>query len=201
MSFKSALASVKLRRVEKHMEGGQKAFPDALRNPKQVLVCLPAGLRELTVVKQFLPTIQDLFKPATISLLTTPDIRVADILPRKGFNVITTTSDQAGWTGMPKKSFLESLQKNKFDTILDLNLDESVFTSAVLLAFPAALRIGRGNHRGNPYYNLEIKTKYLRDERNIYRSMLDILQYIKTGQFPERRPNSGSATPLEESCT
>ena len=178
-----------------------QAFPGALKNPKQVLVCLPGGLRELTIVKQFLPTIQELFKPATISLLTSPDIRVADILPRKGFNIITSTTDHAGWTGLPKKSFIESLQKIKFDTVLDLNLDQSVFTSAILLAFPSALRIGRGNHRGIPYYNLEIKTKYLRDERNIYRSMLDMLHYIKTGQFPERRTKSGSATPLEESCT
>ena len=42
-----------------------------------------------------------------------------------------------------------------------------------------AVRIGRGNHLGQPYYNLEIKTKYLRDERNIYRSLLETIKLIK----------------------
>ncbi len=45
-------------------------------------------------------------------------------------------------------------------------------------SFPRAVRIGRGNHLGIPYYNLEIKTKYLRDERNIYRSLLETLSAL-----------------------
>ena len=32
---------------------------------------------------------------------------------------------------------------------------------------------------GIPFYNLEIKTKYLRDERNIYRSLLETISAIK----------------------
>jgi len=91
---------------------------------------------------------------------------------------MTPSMDQITWTGLPKKSYLKQLSEHKYDTILDLNLNESGFMSTILLNFPEAVRIGLGNRLGNPYYNLEIKTKYLRDERNIYRSLLETLGAI-----------------------
>ena len=64
------------------------------------------------------------------------------------------------------------------DAVLDMNLQPSRFIAMILLSFPNAIRIGRGNHLGEPFYNLEIKTKFLRDERNIYRSLLETLGQI-----------------------
>ena len=84
---------------------------------------------------------------------------------------------------MPKKSYLKVLNDYKFDLILDLNFEQSIFISTILLNFPSAIRIGRGNHLGEPFYNLEIKTKYLRDERNIYRSLLETLGRIMNRQI------------------
>ncbi len=130
-------------------------------------------------MKQFLPSITDLFKPADIVLLSMPGVRVTDIFPRKGFQILSPSADQITWSGLPKKSYLDMLKDLKIDLVLDLNFEASHFTSSILLSFPRAVRIGRGNHRGDPYYNLEIKTKYLRDERNIYRSLLDIIGGIK----------------------
>jgi len=172
MGLRDFVASVQIGMQKKRVEGRQLSFPADLQKPKHVLVCLPEALRELTLVKQLLPTITYLFKPADISLLAPPGVKVYDIYPRKGFQILTPAMDQVSWTGRPKKSYLAMLAEHKFDTILDLNLKESFFTSTVLLCFPGAIRIGRGNHLGPPFYNLEIKTKYLRDERNIYRSLL-----------------------------
>ncbi|MEW6413508.1 MAG: hypothetical protein AB1483_13715 [Candidatus Zixiibacteriota bacterium] len=180
MKLKSIIAGMKLRQAARRMEPAQVEFPRSLKDPKHVLVCLPSGLRELTLVKQFLPAITDLFKPADITLLCVPGIRVSDIFPRKGFQILTPSSEQLTWAGLPKKSYLDSLREMKIDLVLDLNLDQSNFTSSVLLTFPRAVRIGRGNHLGKPYYNLEIKTKYLRDERNIYMSLLETIKLIKS---------------------
>ena len=95
-----------------------------------------------------------------------------------------------GMVGLDKKSYLEHLQSYKFDAVLDLNLESSLFTSAVLLSFPDAIRIGRGNHLGDPFYNLEIKTRYLRDERNIYRSLLETLATIMNKEVVGPTPHS-----------
>jgi hypothetical protein len=178
MGLKDLLGDYQVKRASKKGEYASHKFPNALLKPKHVLVCLPAGLRELTLVKSFLPTITQLFKPADISLLSMPGIRVNDIYPRKGFQILTPTVEQMTWAGLPKKSYIEHLQAFKFDTVIDLSLESSRFVATILLGFPDAIRIGRGNHLGDPFYNLEIKTKYLRDERNIYRSLLETLATI-----------------------
>ncbi len=181
MSIKDFIARFKLNNKQRRIETSLINFPEALQTPRQVLICLPGELRELTMVKQFLPQLSTLFKPATINLLSPPGMKVADILPRKGFNILAPTSDQQTWSGLAKKSYLQTLLDLKFDIILDLNLTASPFVSSILLSFPDAIRIGRGNHLGQPFYNLEIKTRYLRDERNIYRALVETLQLLKDG--------------------
>jgi hypothetical protein len=175
MGIKNVLARLQVTRLKHQLEPAAFSIPADLLKAKHVLVCLPAGLRELTLVKQFLPSITFLFHKADITLLAMPGIQVTDIYPRKGFQIVTPSVDQIGWSGFPRKSLLSMLQGYNFDAVLDLSLETSTFTSALLLSFPKAIRIGRGNHLGEPYYNLEIKTKYLRDERNIYRSIVETL--------------------------
>jgi hypothetical protein len=178
MGLKNWLGTMQLMQARRGMDKVTLSFPDVLLRPKQVLVCLPGSLRELTLVKQFLPTITHLFKPADITLLSMPEVRLSDIYPRRGFQILTPTTDQVSWTGLPKKAYVEHLRSYKFDAVLDLSLQSSMFMSMVLLSFPGAIRIGRGNHLGEPFYNLEIKTRFLRDERNIYRSLLETLGQI-----------------------
>lgn len=182
MNVKNLVASIALRRRSNHLDTATFDFPQVLNRPKQVLVCLPGNLRQLTLVKQFLPALSELFKPAEITLLSMPGVRIADIFPRKGFRILTPTSDQTTWSGLARKSYLKLLQDSKFDLVLDLNLETSNFISSILLNFPRSVRIGRGNHLGQPYYNLEIKTKYLRDEQNIYRSLIETLDLIKNSR-------------------
>jgi len=189
MSVKDFIARIKLERLKNKVETKAFDFPAVLHRPAQVLVCLPGNLRQLTIVKQFLPALSELFRPAEVTLLSMPGVKIADIFPRKGFRILTPTSDQITWSGLAKKSYLKLLQENKFDLLLDLNLGSSYFTSSVLLGFPKSLRIGRGNHLGRPFYNLEIKTKYLRDERNIYRSMLDTLSLLKSSRSVRPTPD------------
>jgi hypothetical protein len=181
MSLRSVIAQMKIRHRRGQVVLEPLNLPADLMKPKHVLVCLPSGLRELTIVKQFLPTIAEVFHPADVTLLSMPGIKVKDIFPRKGFQILSPSVEQLTWTGLPKKSYLSTLQEYKFDTVLDLNLEPSAFTSWVLLNSPDTIRIGRGNFLGKPFYNVEIKTKYLRDERNIYRSLLETVETLKNG--------------------
>ena len=190
MSLKSFLGGIKLRGQKNRMQTETVQFPGALVKNRHILVCLPGGLRELTLLKQFLPDIKALFKPAEITLLALPGVKVNDMYPRKGFHILSPSTDQVTWSGLPKKSYVKMLQDYKFDVLLDLNLQPSTFTSSILLNFPGAIRIGRGNHLGDPYYNLEIKTRYLRDERNIYRSLLQTLGTLKAATGRGCVPNS-----------
>ena len=193
MGVKHWVANLQMVRLKRKAELNSFNIPSDLLTTKHILVCLPGGLRELTLVKQFLPTIATLFRQSDITLLAMPGIQVTDIYPRKGFQIITPSMDQLGWSGLPKRTFLATLQGYNFDMVLDMNLETSIFTSTVLLNTPRAIRVGRGNHLGKPFYNLEIKTKYLRDERNIYRSMLETL-----GNLMNRREALTETDPAEK---
>jgi hypothetical protein len=193
MGLKHWVANLQLARLKRKAELLSFNIPSDLLKTKHILVCLPGGLRELTLVKQFLPTITTLFRQSDVTLLAMPGIQVTDIYPRKGFQIVTPSMDQLGWSGLPKRAFLATLQGYNFDMVLDMNLEQSMFTAAVLLSAPKAIRVGRGNHLGKPFYNLEIKTKYLRDERNIYRSMLETL-----GNLMNRRTPLAETDPAEE---
>ncbi|MFQ6007613.1 MAG: hypothetical protein ACE5K8_01550 [Candidatus Zixiibacteriota bacterium] len=200
MSIKTFVARLRLNQLKVKVHSEAFEFPAVLFEPKHILVCLPSSLRQLTLVKQFLPALTDLFKGAEITFLPMPGMKIADFFPRKGFNILSPTLDQLTWYGLPKKSFLRMLQDYNFDLLLDLNLEVSLFTSCVLLAFPKAVRIGRGNHLGQPFYNLEIKTKYLRDERNIYRSMFEMLRLLKNRRTKQPVVVHKSEA-SEEACT
>lgn len=186
--LKRVLSIWQVRSLRRRMHSEPFVLPSALRNPRRVLVCLPDGLRELTLIKSFLPTISELFPAADITLLPMPGSIVTDIFPRKGFRIENTPASQLTWSGLPGKDLMKRLTGEKFDLLIDLNLTGSDFTSAVLLHFPSAIRIGRGNHLGAPFYNLEIKSTFLRDEKNIYRTLFDTI-----AQFT--RPSLLNATP------
>ncbi|HSH00774.1 MAG TPA: hypothetical protein VLB27_12015, partial [candidate division Zixibacteria bacterium] len=53
------------------------------------------------------------------------------------------------------------------------------FVAMALLSFRDCVKIGISEHLGDPFYNLQIRTNYLRDERNIYRSFVDAIAQLK----------------------
>ena len=201
MSLKAIVGKVKLKQLERKIRPHEVAFPQALQQPGRVLVLLPQGLRELTAVKEFLPKVSEMFAKSQISILSTPGLRISDMIPRKGFSVLAPGTDQMTWAGLAKKSYIEKLVGEKFDVVIDFSMEPTYFASSVLLNLPGAVRIGRGNYLGEPYYNLEIKTKYLRDQRAIYRSILDTLKSIQTGDFRRGPGHKNGLRTQEESCT
>jgi len=155
---------------------------DDLKKTYRVLVCLPPDQRELTMIKQLLPDLSKVFAEAEISLLASPGKNIYDIFPRKGFNILTPKSDSISWVGLATGKYIDSLKAKKFNLILDMNLTTNIFTQSILLNYPSAIRVGKGNSLGSPFYNLEIKTKFIRDEKNIYRSMIDIMDSLKNNR-------------------
>jgi hypothetical protein len=161
------------------------SLPSDLSNVQCIMVCLPGGQRELTMVKNFLPELTRIFARAKIYLLASPGSSIYDIFPRKGYYIMTPTSKHLNWCGLPSRDYIKSLKENKYDLILDTNLRINYFAQMLLLSFPGAIRVGRANHLGQPYYNLEIKTRYIRDERNIYKSMIETLDRLINFGRPE----------------
>ncbi|MFH2035497.1 MAG: hypothetical protein ABIJ45_03765 [Candidatus Zixiibacteriota bacterium] len=131
------------------------------------------------MIKQLLPELSKVFIGAEIYLMASPGRNVYDIFPRKGYRIMSPSSDHISWSGLASKKYISVLKSNSYDIILDFNLRPNIFTQSILLSFPEALKIGKGNSLGAPYYNIEIKTKFIRDEKNIYKSILETIDSFK----------------------
>ncbi len=181
MGIKSVMAKLVLKRASARLDTEPLSVPLLLQG-KTVLVLLPAIQSDLTVFKQVLPSLTDLFGENNVYLLACPDIEVRSILPSKGLRIITPSKSSVNWFRLPTSSFLQKLRKWNFDYIFDTNLSENEFAARILLNFPRAVRFGCNGRLGHPYLNLEIKTRYLRDRRLIYRSILEVLRGISQPQ-------------------
>jgi hypothetical protein len=177
--IKQILALATVKNMRRKYVPAPISLPYDIQKIKNVLVCLPPDQRELTMIKQLLPEVSKVFANAEIYLLASPGKNVYDIFPRKGYRIMFPTSNHINWMGLPSKRYIDALKENKYDIILDLNLSTNLFAQMILLSFPSAIKIGKGNFLGSPYYNIEIKTKYIRDEKNIYKSMLETVNALK----------------------
>lgn len=178
MGIKSIAAKLILKRASlKKLDSFDLSVPLSLSG-KTILVLLPDNHADLTIFKQALPNITTLFGENNVYLLASPNIEVQTILPTKGLRIITPSRSSINWLQLPTQRFLEKLKKWDFDFIFDANLEENRFAARILLNFPKAIRFGSNRLMGHPFLNLEIKTKYLRDRRLIYRSLLEVLRDI-----------------------
>ena len=178
MSFRDYIARIRLRLMANKFRPGDITLPSDLNEVQSVLVCLPPKQRELTMVKNLLPEVTKTFARAQIYLLASPGSRIYDIFPRKGYFILTPTAKHLTTAGLPKKNYIELLNEHEYDLIFDMNLEINYFAQAILLSYPKAIRVGRANQLGQPFLNLEIKTRYLRDEKNIYKSMIETINRL-----------------------
>ncbi len=194
MGIKSFTARWNLSRLAGRMHPEPVAFPLMLKG-KSLLVLLPMEQRHLTIVKQVLPDIIELFGDRQIHLLAYPGTEVQSIFPTKGLQITSPSRSALNWHGLPTHSFLSTLHKTKFEYIFDANLEDNIFAARILLDFPKAVRIGCSGHLGAPYVNIEIKTKYMRDRRLIYSSILEVVGELS------RVGRSQDSTIEEQPCT
>jgi hypothetical protein len=174
MGIKSMLAMISLSRAAAGVQSSPLSLPLEFHG-KSLLVLLPHGQRELTIVKQILPEITAVFGDKDVYLLGSPTADIESIFPSKGFRIIACGKSSVTWNGLPSRSFLDKLKERRFDYVFDTNLEDNRFAARILLCFPQAVRFGKNGHLGLPYLNLEVKTRFLRDRRQIYRSILEVV--------------------------
>jgi hypothetical protein len=173
MKIKSIISKAMLARTASRTKSAPLSLPLEFSG-KSLLVLLPDEQRELTVVKQILPDITAIFGTENVYLLSSLGMQIESIFPSKGFRYISTGRSAIKWTGLPSRPFLDKLRKYR-------------------LEFPRAVRFGNGGYLGTPYLNLEIKTKFLRDRRQIYRSILEVLARLACKiDHPDRNPDNVS---------
>jgi hypothetical protein len=104
----------------------------------------------------------------------------------KTYEVVLLEKQDLGWSGLPKRNFVQMLRNCGFDMTLDMDLSKNFFNAYLGLLSGARVRIGVRGRWGPPFYNLELilpsHLLYL-DEQ--YDSMIRILRNLRMGKTVE----------------
>lgn len=135
-----------------------KAFSltQRLKESRKILICMPANMNSLTITKDLLSTLAEIFKGKAISVFL-PILKTEGYLPSPaGYNVIYPHKEDLKIFSIPKKSLIQRLSEHQFDISLDLDLEDSFFNSYLCLKCKIPLRLGARGKRSFPFYNVQL---------------------------------------------
>lgn len=128
-----------------------------LYNAKNVLIYTPVSADDFSVAKEYFEPLGSAFPNALISLLLHEDqvLPNAISIPHK---LITITKKHLTSLGFPKKDFMRTLKKKRFDAVIDLTPEFDFIGTFVSRSSGAKLCICLSNPDREPFYNFLIRT-------------------------------------------
>ena len=133
------------------------AFPAALQNARRVLVFMPADLESFRQSEFFLSRLPQAFPRAKVTLLYPPKSLAPRFYNPHGFKVLVPELKSVWWWGAPRRAFMDKLFESKFDIVISLNKEPSVFFAAVAITSETAVRIGLPGGMGAPFVTVELR--------------------------------------------
>jgi ADP-heptose:LPS heptosyltransferase len=95
---------------------------------------------------------------------------------RGNFNIITLTPKQANCFQLPRRKLLNSLKIKMFEVAIDLNPQDTLFSSILCLASGAKVRVGFNGEDSDNYFNFQVLPQRSEDPRGKYSALLNYLQ-------------------------
>lgn len=170
--FKGKTAKFLINRKLRHSKSEEISFTTAFRRSFSFLVVLPddeidfhASISVLRFLDDHKKSFQVLTRDYRVSLL--PQIyrtRVIEV----GISELTKLD-------LPNHKLTEKLENMRYDAVLDLNRQESLFAVFILQAIPSKVRIGFKRKGSDKYYNLQIVNSEEKAE-NSYNNYLNCLK-------------------------
>ncbi|MEW5875787.1 MAG: hypothetical protein AB1752_11490 [Candidatus Zixiibacteriota bacterium] len=133
------------------------SFPQALRDAKRVLLLMPSSVEALREVEVFLSRLPKVFPRAEVTLLYPPKSMIARFYKPYGFTTIVPGRGDVGLFGMPSSKIMGALTEKRFDVLISLNRQPSVFFAAISISSKAPVRLGLPDGMGEPFINVELR--------------------------------------------
>jgi hypothetical protein len=117
-------------------------FLEAINQVKKILVILPVDRVEEVNSRKFVKDILTTFRSAKISTFDLVNLRKID----------------TNWLGVPNHHYLENIQNEHFDLLIDLNGHHDRVCAYVAAFVKTPLRLHASHGKFEKIYNLEIRT-------------------------------------------
>ncbi len=161
------------------------SFATALNQARSMLVLLPHQVDSFSSVFNHLSPLETVFTDLKTFFLL-PFSTQGFISTLKAYEVIPLKKNDLGWSGLPKRNFVNRLRNYGFDITLDMDLSKNFFNAYLGLLSNARVRIGIKGKWDSPFYNLELALPshlvYLDQQ---YDSMIRILKNLRMGKIVE----------------
>jgi|GEM_PF-2765432 len=171
------------------------AFPHVLRNARRVMVLMPLSLEAFRLSEYFLSRLPQAFPDAKITLLYPPKSLAPRFYNPHGYRVVVPEPRQVWWFSLPRRAFLEKLFESKFDVIIILNKEPSVFYSAAVMASGTAVRIGLPGGMGAPFVTVELR--HGRDDADVKTEFILFVEMLRKMSRVVPPPDESSGAGLE----
>lgn len=165
----------------------QKAFgfAAAFNQARSMLILPPHQADSFSSVLNHLPPLQAIFRNLKHFFLL-PFTAEGFASTLKTYEVLLLDKQDIGWSGAPKRSFIQKLRTYRFDVTLDLDLSKNFLNAYLGFLSQAGVRIGAKDRWGAPFYNLELIVSphllYL-DEQ--YDCMIRTLRILRPAKIAE----------------
>jgi ADP-heptose:LPS heptosyltransferase len=159
-----------LRRQLKKKPAEQNNFKSFIKNSSKILLIIPEDRECWNFLKPIFTFLKEAGKEISIFL---PESMLESFALRRKIKPITFTKKEISKLNLPARSLEEKLKDKSFDVIIDLNIEENLFYSAVANIFNSEFRIGFIKNDSDLYYNFQIPQEI--NNEFSYRNLLNSL--------------------------
>jgi len=144
-----------------------------LEDSSNVLILLPEEKELISEIKFLVSTLDKIFPNK--SFLVESEIQKS-LSSTESNSFITYSKEQKNLLRLPKRELIKYLQLKNFDTIIDCNLNDSIFHYWLTKNINAKFKIGLYRKNSTHFNNLVMKIRNIKSIRNVYENFLYLLQ-------------------------
>lgn len=171
-NIKKKIASFIVKRKYFSQKREIKSFSGFITNSHYMIFIMPSDEKEFSNCFDIIKYFQIHKKIITLFL---PEFD-ANLIPDKDYyRLITYSADELNRFGLPSLVLKNKLNKNKYDVLIDLNLEEDNFHTAIAGEISAKYRIGANKKKSSQIFDFQINCSKNNPEIS-YRNLLNSLQ-------------------------
>jgi ADP-heptose:LPS heptosyltransferase len=172
--LKEKLATFIVKRTLKHNTPAQQRFSRVFQNSSDFFLIMPDNETDFNSTFPILDFLYSHNKSIKIFLV---DFRVALLPIRYRIKVFSYNINDINQLNLPSAKLVNQLNNLRFDTVIDLNREENLFSSFVSNLVESKFKIGMKKNKSNLYYNLIYSDSNI-DGNKFYTNLLNFLKML-----------------------
>ncbi len=164
---------------------------DHLAQTKKVLIYLPKKVEQFGAALKSLERLRKLRPDWRITVISKLEM-VNFIDSKLKVEILPYSKEDLNFTGLPKSSMRQLLQKSDFDLALDLTLRFDIFIIVLFNLSSAPIKVCFANTEKSPFHNVEIRVNAAESLTNKYNAMVKYITMVAESGSPKDTASKSS---------